>query len=86
MTSIPHLLTEIAEVVAAGHSIVIDELEVGLTAVSAPIRNAHGDVIASISASGPGFRFTDEKVAAAKDLLVATAADVSSRFGWRENP
>lgn len=86
VTSIPHLLTEIAEVVAAGHSIVIDELEIGLTAVSAPIRNAHGDVIASISASGPGFRFTDKKVAAAKDLLVAAAADVSSRFGWRENP
>ena len=36
VTSIPRLLTEIAEVVAAGFSIVIDELEVGLTAVSAP--------------------------------------------------
>lgn len=84
MTSIPRLLTEVAEVVAAGFSIVIDELEVGLTAVSAPVRNAHGDVIASISASGPGFRFTDEKVGAAKDLLVAAATDISSRFGWRE--
>ncbi|SMX85034.1 transcriptional regulator, IclR family [Brevibacterium aurantiacum] len=84
VTSIPRLLTEVAEVVAAGFSIVIDELEVGLTAVSAPVRNAHGDVIASISASGPGFRFTDEKVGAAKDLLVAAATDISSRFGWRE--
>ena len=85
VTSIPRLLTEIAEVVAAGHSIVIDELEVGLTAVSAPIRNSHGDVIASISASGPSFRFTDALVETARDLLMSAAADISSRLGWRES-
>src|SRR5699024_925154 len=57
VTSIPQLLTQVAEVAATGSSLVIDELEVGLTAVSAPVRTAHGDVIASISASGPSFRF-----------------------------
>ncbi|NJC55131.1 IclR family transcriptional regulator [Brevibacterium marinum] len=84
VTSLPRLLDQIAEVVEAGHSVVIDELEVGLTAVSAPIRNAHGDVIASISASGPSFRFTGDKVEAARDLLMGAAADVSARFGWRQ--
>lgn len=83
VTSIPRLLSEVAEVVATGHSVVSDELEIGLTAVSAPIRNAHGDVIASISASGPSFRFTAAKVAIATDLLVAAAFDISSRLGWR---
>ncbi len=39
-----------------GYAVAVDELEVGLTAVAAPIRNAHGDVIASMSVSGPTFR------------------------------
>ena len=28
----------------AGYAVAVDELEVGLTAAAAPIRNAHGDV------------------------------------------
>lgn len=84
VTSLPRLLTEIAEVAEQGSSVVSDELEVGLTAVSAPIRNAHGDIIASISASGPGFRFTDALVESARKLLVKAAADISARLGWRE--
>ena len=85
VTSLPRLMTEIAEVVERGSSVVIDELEVGLTAVSAPVRNAHGDVIASISASGPSFRFTDKEVESARTMLVRAAADISSRLGWREH-
>lgn len=84
VTSVPRLLREVAEVRDQGFSIVADELEVGLTAVSAPVRNAHGDVVASISASGPSFRFTGDRVEAARDLLVAAAAEISSRLGWRE--
>ena len=45
-----------------GYAVAVDELEVGLTAVAAPIRNAHGDVIASISVSGPTFRLTQERI------------------------
>jgi IclR family KDG regulon transcriptional repressor len=85
VTSIPQLLTQVAEVAATGSSLVIDELEVGLTAVSAPVRNAHGDVIASISASGPSFRFTEVKVRSARELLMSAAADISARLGWREH-
>src|SRR5699024_10252915 len=85
VTSIPQLLTQVAEVAATGSSLVIDELEVGLTAVSAPVRNAHGDVIASISASGPSFRFTEVKARSARDLLMSAAADISARLGWREH-
>lgn len=85
VTSAAQLLTQIAEVATTGFSLVVDELEVGLTAVSAPVRNAHGDVIASISASGPSFRFTEDKVASARDLLTQAAADISARLGWREH-
>lgn len=84
VTSAPQLLSEIAQVRTRGFSIVIDELEVGLTAVSTPIHNAHGDVIASLSASGPSFRFTGQKVETARTLLVDASVDISSRLGWRE--
>ena len=65
-----------------GYAVAIDELEVGLTAVAAPIRSAHGDVIASMSVSGPSFRLTEERVVEVVRLVVAAAAEVSHRLGW----
>ena len=47
------LRDELDEVREHGYAVAVDELEIGLTAVAAPIRNAHGDVIASMSVSGP---------------------------------
>src|SRR3954463_1217690 len=54
------LLRELAEVRERGYAVAVDELEQGLTAVAAPIRNAHGDIIASMSVSGPTFRLRGE--------------------------
>ncbi len=65
-----------------GYAVAVDELEVGLTAVAAPIRNAHGDVIASMSVSGPTFRLHDAAVTAATEALVQAATEVSHRLGW----
>ncbi len=83
VTSLATLLDQVEHVRADGYAVVVDELEIGLTAVAAPLRNAHGDVIASLSASGPSFRFDEAKRRAATDLVVATAAEVSGRLGWR---
>lgn len=65
-----------------GYAIAIDELEIGLTAVAAPIRNAHGDVVASMSVSGPSFRLPRGRVEEVVGLLVEAAAEVSHRLGW----
>jgi DNA-binding IclR family transcriptional regulator len=65
-----------------GYAVAVDELEQGLTAVAAPIRNAHGDVIASMSVSGPSFRLSEERVDDVVRLLVEAAAEVSHRLGW----
>ena len=54
------LREEVARVREAGYAVAVDELEVGLTAVAAPIRSAHGDVVASLSVSGPTFRLHDD--------------------------
>jgi DNA-binding IclR family transcriptional regulator len=81
VTSRRALRAALDEVRTAGYAVAVDELEVGLTAMAAPIRNAHGDVIATMSVSGPSFRLepkTDEVV----PLLVTAAEEVSHRLGW----
>ena len=65
-----------------GYAVAVDELEVGLTAVAAPIRNAHGDVVASMSVSGPTFRLTADRMDDVIGLLIAAADEVSHRLGW----
>jgi DNA-binding IclR family transcriptional regulator len=76
------LRAELEHVRERGYAVAVDELEEGLTAVAAPIRNAHGDVVASMSVSGPTFRLTDERVEGVLPLLVEAAAEVSHRLGW----
>jgi DNA-binding IclR family transcriptional regulator len=65
-----------------GYAVAVDELEVGLTAVAAPLRNAHGDVIASLSVSGPTFRLGTEKLDQVVPLLLQAAEEISHRLGW----
>jgi DNA-binding IclR family transcriptional regulator len=69
-----------------GYAVAGDELEVGLTAVAAPIHSAHGDVIASVSVSGPTFRLPDERVSDLVPVVVAAGAEVSRRLGWEPAP
>lgn len=83
LTTWPTLQHELDEVRARGYAIAIDELEVGLTAVAAPIRNSHGDVIASISVSGPTFRIDARRLPLLAHAVVRAAEDVSFRLGWR---
>ena len=75
------LRAELDRVRDQGYAVAIDELEIGLAAVAAPIRNAGGEVIASISVSGPTFRLAEriEEIAA---RLVESALEVSVRLGW----
>jgi len=82
VTTKARLRRDLAAVSEQGYAVAVDELEVGLTAIAAPIRNAHGDVIASISVSGPTFRLPQARVDEVLPLLLAAAAEVSHRLGW----
>jgi DNA-binding IclR family transcriptional regulator len=65
-----------------GYATAVEELEEGLTAVAAPVRNAEGSVIASISASGPSFRIPADRIPALADSVRRAAAEISRRLGW----
>jgi DNA-binding IclR family transcriptional regulator len=73
---------ELAQVREQGYAVAVDELELGLAAVAAPIHNAHGDVIASMSVSGPTFRLTEERIDEIVPMLCEAAEEVSHRLGW----
>ncbi len=82
VTTKAKLRRELVEVREQGYAIAVDELEVGLTAIAAPIRNAHGDVIASLSVSGPTFRLGEQRVKELVAVVQDAADEVSRRLGF----
>ena len=82
ITTRDDLFRELETVRCQGYAVAADELEVGLTALAAPVRSAHGDVIASISLSGQTFRLPEARVKDLVPVVVAAGAEVSRRLGW----
>lgn len=80
------LTAELDQVAIQGFASAVDELEVGLTAVAAPVRGPDGVVIASMSVSGPTFRLTGTRLDRATSRLLDAAAAVSTRMGHLASP
>jgi DNA-binding IclR family transcriptional regulator len=85
----PHTITEAsvlkAELTKAreqGWASTAEELELGLNAIAAPIRNSAGDVVASVGVSGPSFRLTVESFDDVAARVVAGAHEISTRLGY----
>ncbi|MEV6733937.1 MULTISPECIES: IclR family transcriptional regulator [unclassified Streptomyces] len=64
-----------------GYAMTFEEYEIGLHAMAAPIRDRDGMVIAAISASGPSYRFTEERMHELAPLLLKGAQEISHRMG-----
>ena len=77
--SFPGLLATVRH---QGYATAVEELEAGLTAIAAPVRNAEGTVIASVSASGPSFRIPADRIPVLAGVVRRAAAEVSRRLGW----
>jgi DNA-binding IclR family transcriptional regulator len=84
ITDLARLQAEVDDVRVRGFAQAVDELEVGLTAIAAPIRNAHGDVIAALSVSGPSFRLDSDRIDEVLPMLLEAAREVSHRLGWAD--
>ena len=59
-----------------------EELEVGLNAVAAPVHDAHSQVIAALSVSGPAYRLGEERFEEVSTQTIAAADAISRRLGW----
>jgi DNA-binding IclR family transcriptional regulator len=71
----------LAEVTAKGYATAVEELEPGLWAVAAPVRDASGRVVAALSISGPTVRLARGLLARYGRLLVTEGRAVSTRLG-----
>src|SRR5262249_9261122 len=60
----------------------LEELEIGLNAVAAPVRGADGSVLAAVSVSGPSYRVTPQRLPELGELTRQTAEAVSRRMGY----
>jgi DNA-binding IclR family transcriptional regulator len=68
-------------IVERGWGSTVEEFEVGLNAVAAPVRDADGAVIAALSVSGPSFRMDPEDFPRVARRLTAGADELSRRLG-----
>jgi IclR family acetate operon transcriptional repressor len=76
------LLRQLEEVRARGYATIRDELEQGLNAVAAPVRQLSGEVVAALSVSGPSFRVRAVDLPRLGRLAIDAAGAVSRRLGW----
>jgi DNA-binding IclR family transcriptional regulator len=72
---------EPSEIRARGYAIAIDELEVGLSALAAPVLGPDGLAIAALSISAPTIRLTRDRIAELAPGLLEQARLVSQRLG-----
>ena len=74
------LLKELHEIKCQEYALDIEELELGLVCIAIPIRNKKGNVIASLSASGPLSRFKIEKVSNYIKILTKSITAIEKAF------
>ena len=76
------LAAEIEQVRAQGWADALEEREVGLSAIAAPVWNAAGDLAAIVALQGPSSRFDETAMQAALPLLLECTARISVALGF----
>ncbi|GAA3349564.1 IclR family transcriptional regulator [Amorphoplanes nipponensis] len=69
----------IDEATHQGYAVSHGERDAGLSAVAVPILGRSGTVVAALTLSGPTVRFTDDRVAAFAQALLAAATQMNER-------
>jgi DNA-binding IclR family transcriptional regulator len=83
VTNRAQLEKQLLEISRQGYAVVHEEFEIGLSAVAVPICNHLGNVIASVSISGPAFRFTPEEDPGLIEGLRTAGLSISAKMGYR---
>ncbi len=78
------LRAQLVEVRARGYAHTIEELEEGLNAVAAPVRQADGGVVAAVSVAGPAFRMRPVELPRIAQMAMDAAGAISARMGYVE--
>ncbi|MGV9428059.1 IclR family transcriptional regulator [Streptomyces sp. NPDC003656] len=82
VTGAAMLRAELEAVVEQGYAMTVEELELGLAAVAAPVRSHDGKVIGAITVSGPVYRLHADRLPEVAKRAVAAGAELSRRMGY----
>jgi DNA-binding IclR family transcriptional regulator len=66
-----------------GFASATDELELGLSAVAAPVHDETGSVVAALSVSGPTLRLTPRRIGELRPIVIKQARALSKQLGHR---
>ena len=87
----PHTITdpevlrqELNTIRKQGYSVSVEEFTLGVTSVSAPVRDHTGKVIAAINLVGPSSRFSKQRIHYFTSELIRSGDLVSERLGYRK--
>jgi len=78
------LMTELAKVAARGWAENVEESELGVASVAAPIRDHAGSVTAAVSVAGPVARMHRGALRRFSGLVVEAGETISRRLGYRQ--
>jgi DNA-binding IclR family transcriptional regulator len=85
----PHTLTAdllrraFRQIAANGYATVCDELEIGYSAVAAPVLSHEGHAIGALCVGGPTARLTSARLAELAPLVMQAARRASARLGYK---
>jgi IclR family acetate operon transcriptional repressor len=82
ITTAAALRPELETISARGYATAVDELEPGLWAVAAPVRDANGAVVAALAVSGPTVRLRDGLLDELGRIVRDEASSLSARNGY----
>ncbi|WP_351234301.1 IclR family transcriptional regulator [Streptomyces sp. NPDC002133] len=81
VTSPQALRKQLAATTERGFATAVEELEIGLNAVAAPVRGHDGAVLGALSTSGPAYRLGEDRLPGLADRTAAAARELSRRLG-----
>ena len=85
ITDVEQLRTELAEVRRRGYAENINEAEMGVASLAAPIRNQLGVVIAAVSVASPVQRLGEDSLRRFARTVTDAGTAISARLGHRES-
>jgi len=77
------LAAELRAVRRDGFATAVDELELGLSAVAAPVLDESGHAVAALSVSGPTLRLSPRRVAELRPIVIKQARALGEQLGHR---
>ena len=78
------LIINLLEIKNKGYAICNEELEEGIKAIAAPIKNIDGKAIASITITGLAKRMSSGNIETLVKIIIDSAREISEKLGYKE--